>query len=192
MTQAQDGKHSPHRHLYYMYLRFVAMILTAMVAMYAVMYLSAWEWGHIRWSESRLFMALAMGGSMGLVMLSWMLNMYRNFKLNLVMVAVSLLLFVGAVALDRSQITVHDNSFMSGMIPHHSMAILRAERARIADLRVCELAVQISESQRREILEMEWLIEDIKRNGPATTPSRAAARPVPDFRVSAERQCGIG
>jgi hypothetical protein len=192
MTHAQDGRHSASPHRYSMYVRFAAMILTAMVVMYAVMYLSAWEWRHVRWSESRLFMALTMGGTMGLVMLGWMLNMYRNFKLNLVIVAVSLLLLVGAVALDRSQITVQDNSFMSAMIPHHSMAILRAERARIADLRVCELALQISESQRREILEMEWLIEDIKRNGPATTPSGVAARPVPDFEVSAERQCGIG
>jgi uncharacterized protein (DUF305 family) len=79
---------------------------------------------------------------------------------------------------------------MSAMIPHHSMAILRSERAEIADLRVCELAAQISEAQRREILEMEWLIEDIKQNGLATTSAEAEARPVPDFEVSAERQCG--
>jgi hypothetical protein len=29
----------------------------------------------------------------------------------------------------------------------------------------CELVVQISESQRREIFEMEWLIDNITRNG---------------------------
>lgn len=59
-----------------MYLRFGAMILTAMVVTYGVMFLSSWEWSHVRWSESRLFMSLAMGGTMGLVMLGWMLNMY--------------------------------------------------------------------------------------------------------------------
>jgi uncharacterized protein (DUF305 family) len=185
----QDGKRSPDHQMKKMYLRFGAMILTAMVVMYALMYMSAWEWGHVRWSESRLFMTLAMGGTMGLVMLGWMLNMYRNSKLNLTIVAASLLLLVVALFLDRSQITVQDTSFMSGMIPHHSIAILRSERAEMVDLRVCELAVEISEAQRREILEMEWLIDDIRRNGAATTLADAEARPVPDFDVTAERRC---
>src|SRR5690625_1107131 len=172
-----------------MYLRFGAMILSAMVVMYALMFMSAWEWSHVRWSESRVFMTLAMGGSMGVVMLGWMLNMYQNHKFNVAILAASILLLAGAVYLDRSQTTVQDNSFMSAMIPHHSMAITRSERAEIMDHRVCELAVEISEAQRREILEMEWLIEDIKENGLATTMAAAEARPVPDFEVSAERLC---
>jgi uncharacterized protein (DUF305 family) len=165
------------------------MILTAMVVMYAVMFVSTYEWGHLRWSESRLFMALTMGGTMGLIMLAWMLNMYRNAKMNLVIVGASVLLLAAGAFLDRSQTTVGDISFNSSMIPHHSMAITRAERARIADVRVCELAVEISEAQRREILEMEWLIDDIRRNGVAATPQEAESRPVPDFEVSAEREC---
>lgn len=175
-----------------MYVRFAAMILTAMVVMYAVMYMGTYEWGHVQWSESRMFMALAMGGTMGLVMLGWMLNMYRNPKMNLVVVGVSLLLLVGAVWLDRSQTTVQDNAFMSAMIPHHSLAITRSERFESADVRVCELAVEISEAQRREIDEMHWLISDIEANGPATTPEEADARPVPDFEGVAERQCATG
>lgn len=89
-----------------MYLRFGAMILTAMLVMYAVMFVSAYEWIHVRWSESRMFMALTMGGTMGLIMLAWMLNMYRNAKANIAIVAVSLLLLGGGVFLDRSQVTV--------------------------------------------------------------------------------------
>jgi hypothetical protein len=172
-----------------MYLRFGAMILTGMVFMYAVMYTASWDWGHLRWSTSRLFMALAMGGTMGFVMLGWMLNMYQNTKLNLAVVAVSLLLLVGGISLDRSQIMVGDNAFMSSMIPHHSMAITRAERFNVADARVCELAVEISEAQRREILEMEWLIDDIEQNGPARIAAEANERPVPNFDVSADLQC---
>ncbi|MDL0434065.1 DUF305 domain-containing protein [Marinobacter sp. TBZ242] len=186
----QGDKQPDGSHICSMYLRFGAMILTAMVVMYAMMFVSAWEWSHVRWSESRLFMALSMGGTMGLVMLGWMLNMYQNVKINLLIVAISLLLLAGAVFLDRSQVTVEDNSFMSAMIPHHSMAILRSERAEMSDLRVCKLAVEISEAQRREILEMDWLIEDIKQNGPASTAEEAEARPVPSFEVSADRQCG--
>jgi len=81
---------------------------------------------------------------------------------------------------------------MKGMIPHHSLAITRSERFGVDDVRVCELAVEISEAQRREILEMDWLIEDIVENGVAATVEAADARPVPDFDRPADRQCPTG
>ena len=134
-------------------------------------------------------MALTMGGTMGLVMLAWMLNMYRSVKGNIAVVVVSLLLLGGGIVLDRSQATVGDLSFMRAMIPHHSLAITRAERFSNDDIRVCELAVEISEAQRREILEMDWLIDDIRENGAASTPAEAQQRSVPDFDVAADRAC---
>jgi uncharacterized protein (DUF305 family) len=118
-----------------------------------------------------------------------MLDMYRNKVANLVVVAASILLLVVGISLDRSQITVQDTAFMSAMIPHHSMAITRSERAEIEDVRVCELAVEISEAQRREIAEMDWLIDDIQRNGVAATAEEAEARPIPDFGEPADREC---
>jgi hypothetical protein len=171
------------------YLRFGAMILTSMVLMYWVMFLGSWELSHVQFSQSRVFMALSMGGVMGLVMLAWMLNMYRSVMGNVIVVAASLVLFVGGIALDRTQATVGDVSFMRGMIPHHSLAITRSERFGNDDVRVCRLAVEISEAQRREILEMEWLIDDIDENGAATTPAEAEQRPVPEYDVSADRVC---
>lgn len=181
----QGGSH----HSRAMYVRYAAMILTGMVVMYAVMFVGSWEWGHVRFSENRVFMTLTMGGAMGLVMLAWMLNMFKNAKANAAVVAVSALLLAGGVFLDRSQTTVQDTEFMSSMIPHHSLAITRSERSELADVRVCELAVEISQAQRREIAEMDWLIEDIRTNGPATTPEEAQAREVPAFEESADRTC---
>jgi hypothetical protein len=185
--QGESGSHGMG-----MYLRFGAMILTAMVVMYWTMFVSSWELSHVRWSQSRLFMTLTMGGSMGLIMLAWMLHMYRNTKANLAVVAVSILLLAVGITLDRSQITVQDSSFMSAMIPHHSMAITRSERAQLEDVRVCELAVEISEAQRREIFEMDWLIDDIAENGVATTRDEAASRPVPPYEEPAARRCPTG
>lgn len=174
------------------YLRFGAMILTSMVLMYGVTFVGSWELSHVRFSQSRVFMTLTMGGTMGLVMLAWMLHVYRSVTGNLVVVGVSLLLLGGGIVLDRSQATVDDVSFMRAMIPHHSLAITRAERFDVDDVRVCELAVAISEAQRREILEMDWLIDDIRDNGAATTPAEARGRPVPDSDVAADRSCGPG
>ncbi|MCR8670528.1 DUF305 domain-containing protein [Agrococcus sp. HG114] len=187
---SQGDEHGQHRqHGMRMYLRFAAMILTGMVVMYWTMFAGSWEWGHVRFSESRIFMALTMGGAMGLVMLAWMLHMYRSTKANIAVIAVSALLLGGGIALDRTQATVDDSDFMSAMIPHHSLAITRSERAGIEDVRVCELAVEISEAQRREIFEMDWLIDDIAANGIAATPEEAEARPVPEYEEPAEREC---
>ncbi|MFP5580119.1 MAG: DUF305 domain-containing protein [Acidimicrobiia bacterium] len=172
-----------------MYLRFAAMIATGMFVMYWTMFAGTYAWSHVQFSQSRVYMALVMGGTMGLVMLAWMLNMYKNTRANIGIVVVSLLLLAAGVALDRSQATVEDNEFMRGMIPHHSLAITRSERFTADDVRVCELAVEISEAQRREIEEMEWLIEDINENGAASTREEADARPVPTYEASANRVC---
>jgi uncharacterized protein (DUF305 family) len=89
----------------------------------------------------------------------------------------------------RSQETVQDTSYIRAMIPHHSIAILTSERSELADVRVCELAVEIIEAQRREIAEMDWLIDDIDDNGAADTAAKAEARPVPEFTGTASRTC---
>ena len=172
-----------------MYLRFGAMIATAMIVMYGVSYLNTYELDHVRWSEERLFMVLLMGATMALVMLGFMLGMYRNRAFNLAIVAVAIVVFGIGLFLARSATSVQDRSYMSAMIPHHSIAILTSENSEISDVRVCRLAVGIIDAQREEIAEMEWLIADIGRNGLAGTAEEADQRPVPEFRGSSIRDC---
>ncbi|WP_300400299.1 DUF305 domain-containing protein [uncultured Nocardioides sp.] len=165
-----------------MYLRFAAMIATSMTVMFVLTYTNAFAWEHVRWSEERFYMAVLMGGAMALVMLAFMRSMmYRNGRLNLVIVGVALALMAGGYTLSRSQVLVDDTAYMKGMIPHHSIAILTSERAGIEDVRVRELADGIIAAQREEIKEMDWLIADIDEHGPATTQEQADERPVPDF-----------
>ena len=163
------------------YWRFGAMIITSVIVMFGLMYLNTYAWEHVRWSETRFYMAFIMGAAMAVVMLSFMLNMYKDSRINLAIYAGSALLFALALFLVRSQVTVHDRSYMKAMIPHHSIAIMTSERANIEDVRVRQLADDILKAQKREIAEMEWLIDDISQNGKAATPEEAAARPVPEF-----------
>jgi uncharacterized protein (DUF305 family) len=163
------------------YWRFGAMIATSVVVMFAIKYLSTYEWSHIWYSETRTYMALMMGGAMGVIMLGFMLGMYRNRKINIAIFAGAAAVFAISLWLVRSQATVQDQSYMKSMIPHHSIAILTSERSEINDYRVCELAEKIITAQRREIAEMEWLIEDIEKNGRAETATDAENRPVPKF-----------
>lgn len=164
------------------YGRFFAMIATAMVAMFLLSYTNSYQiLDHAWFSEERLFMTLVMGGSMMIIMLAFMLQMYKSSKMNIAIFIGGALLLIGSIWLSRSQATIDDVDYMEGMIPHHSIAILTSERAGIKDPRVQKLAKEIMDAQRREIKEMEWLIEDIRTNGLANTLEEAKARPVPKF-----------
>ena len=171
------------------YGRFAAMIATSTTVMFALMYLNTFEWDHVRWSETRFYMAFLMGATMAVIMLGFMLSMYKNTKVNIGIALGAVVVFSGALWLVRSQETVQEQSWMRAMIPHHSIAILTSERAEIDDLRVCDLAVGIVEAQRREIAEMDWLINDIAENGSADSVEEANARPIPDFTGTSERTC---
>lgn len=171
------------------YWRFGAMIATSTAVMFGLMYLNTFAWDHLRWSETRFYMAFLMGATMAVIMLGFMLSMYKNTKLNIGIAVGGIIVIAGSLWLVRSQETVQDESWMSAMIPHHSIAILTSERAELDDLRACDLAVSIIEAQRREIDEMDWLINDIAENGPADTVEEADARPVPDFTGTASRTC---
>lgn len=144
------------------YLRFGAMVLTSTVLMFILMYLNTYELAHVTYSETRTYMALVMGAAMAIVMLLYMLHMYKNKKVNIAIFAVSALVFVLSLWLVRSQKTVEDVSYMRAMIPHHSIAIMTSERANISDPRVRELADQIIKSQREEIAEMKALVRDLE------------------------------
>ncbi len=160
--------------------------------MFGLMYLNTYAWDHARWSETRAYMAILMGATMAVIMLGFMLSMYKNMRLNIAIGIGAVALFAGSLWLVRSQTTVQDTSYMRAMIPHHSIAIMTSERAELKDARVCELAVGIIEAQRREIDEMDWLIADIDANGPAETAEEAATRPVPEFEGTSTRSCDTG
>lgn len=162
--QQHEHEHGDRaHHMHGSYGRFAAMILTSVAIMYGVMYLNTYRWAHVWFSETRVYMALLMGATMAVVMLLYMLGMYRRRAVNVGILAGSVGLFAIALWLVRSQRTVDDVSYMRAMIPHHSIAILTSERAQISDPRVRKLADQIIETQRREIEEMSTLIQEIEK-----------------------------
>lgn len=164
------------------YWRFFAMIGVSMVVMFVLTYVHSYQLLEHAWfSETRLFMTMIMGAAMMIVMLAFMLGMFDDRRVNTAVFIGAGVMLILSIWLVRSQVTVSGVDYMEGMIPHHSIAILTSERARIKDPRVLQLADQIIEAQRREIREMEWLIADIRANGVAETEEDAKARPVPDF-----------
>ena len=143
------------------YKRFFAMIATSTVVMFVLMYFNTYAFDHVYFSQTRFWMAFVMGAAIAIVMLSFMLHMYKDRRMNIAIFAGGALVFVAALWLVRSQQTVDDAAYMRAMIPHHSIAILTSERAQIRDPRVRQLADEIIEAQRREITEMKELIADL-------------------------------
>ena len=144
------------------YVKFTLMILTSTAVMYIMMYFNTYEWDHIYFSETRVYMALYMGAGMAVIMLAFMTNMYKKTKVNLMIYGLSVVLFAVGIWGVRSQATVDQVDWMQAMIPHHSVAILTSERADLEDPRVRQLANEIIEAQKREISEMQALIEELE------------------------------
>ncbi|MEO7860892.1 MAG: DUF305 domain-containing protein [Nitrospirales bacterium] len=143
------------------YRNFVSMIVVSAMLMFCLMYLNTYQISHAWFSQTRLFMTFIMAGSMALVMLFFMRHMYKDTRANVAIVLGSIALMGLGLWLVRSQATVGDIAWMKAMIPHHSIAILTSERAKITDPRVRKLADGIIAAQRREIGEMESLIKEI-------------------------------
>ena len=88
------------------------MIATSTLVMLGLMYLNTYQLDHIRWSETRAYMALIMGASMAVVMLSFMLGMYGDRRKNAAIYIGSIAVFAIALYLVRSQETIQQVSYM--------------------------------------------------------------------------------
>lgn len=160
-----------------MYARFVAMLVTSCLVMFGLMYLNTYALDDVFFSQTRAWMALVMGSTMGVVMLAFMLGMYKNRRVNILIVVCCTAVFALSLWLVRSQATVDDVSYMKAMIPHHSIAVMTSERARIRDPRVRELADRILSAQLREIDEMKALVADLEKH-----PTRSGAPDLLSYR----------
>ena len=170
-------EHRDHKAMRMGWGRFATMIALSSAIMFVLMYQLVYRLDDATFSLNRLVASLAMGCVMTVVMLGFMWGMYRGERTKVVVVVVAAVLGVVLLAVNRQQALVGDLAFMRAMIPHHSIAINNARKARISDPRVRELADAIIASQTREIREMLLLIEDIWRHGKrgdATLPARPA------------------
>nr|WP_047573612.1 DUF305 domain-containing protein [Methylobacterium sp. ZNC0032] len=151
------------------YMKFAGMIAASTVIMFLLMYLNTWEIDHIFFSQTRGWMALLMGASMAILMLSFMWSMYPDRRMNIAILGAGVVVAAVSLWLVRSQETVSDVAYMKAMIPHHSIAVMTSDRAHIRDARVRKLADGILQAQVREIAEMKQLIRDLEQNPPRSS-----------------------
>lgn len=158
-----SNEHKSNKEGMSQYTKFFLMLGASFIAMYITMYLNTYEFDHVRLSLTRFYMVCLGISTMAVIMLLFMLNMYKNKKKNIAILLGSTLLFLGALGLVREQkSTVGDVLWMKAMIPHHSIAILTSERADIKDPEVKKLADDIIKAQKKEIEEMKKMIKRLE------------------------------
>ena len=79
------------------YLRVGAMILTSTLVMFGLMYLNTYALDQVLFSQTRAWMAVVMGAAMAVIMLLFMLAMYRNARANAAILAASVVVFAGGL-----------------------------------------------------------------------------------------------
>jgi hypothetical protein len=164
--------------------KFAAMIGLSTVIMFVLMYQLVYEPQHVMFSLNRLIASLVMGCVMTVIMLGFMWSMYEGQGTKMAVLSVAIIAGIGLLVLNRGQTLVGDEAFMRAMIPHHSIAINNAEKAKISDPRVRKLADKIIQSQIKEITEMKLLLSDIDKKGER---GQEPIRPVP-AKVTPEMQ----
>ena len=138
------------------------MLICSAISMYITMYFNTYEFSHVFFSWTRMYMTFIGVGGMAIIMFLFMKNMYKNKKKNTSIIIISILLMTISTYLVRQQIPINDVKWMKAMIPHHSIAILTSSKADLKDPEVKKLAQEIIRAQEKEIDEMKKMIKRLE------------------------------
>lgn len=144
------------------YTIFMLMLICSAISMYITMYFNTYEFSHVFFSWTRMYMTFIGVGGMAIIMFLFMKNMYKNKKKNTSIIIISILLMTISTYLVRQQIPINDVKWMKAMIPHHSIAILTSSKADLKDPEVKKLAQEIIRAQEKEIDEMKKMIKRLE------------------------------
>jgi uncharacterized protein (DUF305 family) len=136
------------------YGRLLLMILLSFVSMYGLMYAMVNSFANVYMNINQVYMAGLMAAPMGAIELALMGAMYRDKRMNRLVMAGSIVALAAFWILIRQQTIVSDRQFLRSMIPHHAGAILMCEEARLQDAEIKALCKEIVSSQRTEIDQM--------------------------------------
>ena len=143
------------------YLLLLVMAVLSFISMYVLMYSMVDTFDNIYHSLNQVYMASLMTAPMVLIEVTLMRSMYRNKKLNILVIAVCVILLVASFAFIRQQTAIGDEQFLRSMISHHASAILMCEQASIQDPELRELCRNVVLNQQAEIDQMKAMLNEL-------------------------------
>jgi uncharacterized protein (DUF305 family) len=141
-------RHAPH------YMNLLVMSALHFAAMYALMYAMVNSFANVYPNLNQFYMAGIMTAPMVMLELLLMGSMYENKRLNAVIMAAGVIVFVAFFLFIRNQTAIGDQEFLRSMIPHHASAILMCEKAPLDDTEIKQLCANIISGQQAEIDQM--------------------------------------
>ena len=159
----QHNQHGEHKSDENHYLRLAVMIVLSFISMYVLMYAMVNPLGVVYNSLNQVYMAGLMTAPMVAIEILVMSGMYKNKKLNALLIAGSCVAGIAFFLFIRQQTAISDRQFLRSMIPHHSGAILMCNEASLQDQRILELCKTIVAGQQQEIDQMRAILAYLNR-----------------------------
>jgi uncharacterized protein (DUF305 family) len=157
----QHSQHGEHNREQSHYLRLAAMIVLSFISMYVLMYAMVNTLGDVYNTLNQVYMAGLMTAPMVVIEMLLMSGMYKNKKLNALLIAGGCVAGIAFFLFIRQQTAISDRQFLRSMIPHHSGAILMCNEASLQDQRIRELCKNIVAGQQQEIDQMREILADL-------------------------------
>ena len=156
MQHAAEG-HGNQNH----YGRLLVMTVISFVAMYVLMYAMVDRFENVYPNFNQFYMAGLMAAAMIVIELVVMGGMYPNKKLNVVLIAASLIVLAAFWILIRQQTVIGDRQFVKSMIPHHAGALLMCHEVTLNDPELVRLCEGIVRGQQAEIDQMKAKLREL-------------------------------
>lgn len=145
------------------YRKLIVMAVLSFISMYILMYSMVNSFENVFNNVNQFYMAGLMASPMVIIEVLLMQMMYKNKKLNTIIIITSVLLMVGFYEGIRQQAAVGDKQFLRSMIPHHASAILMGEKANVTDPEIKQLIQNIITSQQQEIDQMKAKLKELDK-----------------------------
>lgn len=145
MQHGEPAKQGGH------YGRLLMMAVLSFLSMYALMYAMVNTFDNVYSNFNQFYMAGLMTAPMVVLELLLMGSMYKNRKLNALILVASVVALVVFWLAIRQQSAISDQQFLRSMIPHHAGAILMCKENKLEDPKLQQLCANILSSQQSEI-----------------------------------------
>ncbi|PSB06203.1 DUF305 domain-containing protein [Pleurocapsa sp. CCALA 161] len=141
------------------YITLLIALSISYIVMFAIMFSRVNEWSNLFLSLNQVYMTGLMISAMLIIMLVIMGSMFKNKKLNIMLLGLGTALILTFWTLVRTQAGVGNQQFLRSMIPHHAAAILVCQQSSLTNPRIEELCTEIVQSQKEEIRIMKELMK---------------------------------
>lgn len=159
-THNTNDAHSAHKMPYQ---NLIWMTILSFIAMYILMYSMVDKIQNVIPNYNQFYMAVLMTSPMLLIEMILMRSMYKNRKLNSIIISASIIVGATCFLFIRNQTAISDGQFLKAMIPHHAAAILMVKESELRDPEVKKLANDIISSQSEQIDFMKAKIKELEK-----------------------------